>query len=397
MAKEPALSIPPLSVYLHFPWCVRKCPYCDFNSFTLHGQLPAADYVQALQADIAAQVQTFGLSERPVHSVFLGGGTPSLFAPDEIAAVLAFVRTQLSVNADAEITLEANPATVERGRFAEYRAAGITRVSLGAQSFDTVALAALGRIHTPADVHRAAEELHACGLDNFNLDLMFALPGQQRAGALADLRTALALQPAHLSHYQLTLEPGTEFAALPPPGIPEDELAWDMQQDCHDELAKQGFEHYEISAFAKPGRRCVHNLNYWRFGDYLGAGAGAHGKLSYARSGQIVRTTQAREPRRYQAQPVAGLVSRTVPAADLPFEFALNALRLLQGFEFDLYVERTGLAREQLLPPLQALEARGLLQQQQGRWQASALGLRFLNDVIERFLPTTNSPSGARV
>jgi oxygen-independent coproporphyrinogen-3 oxidase len=397
LAGEPALITPPLSVYLHFPWCVRKCPYCDFNSFTLHGELPAAGYVQALQADIAAQVQSNGLGDRRVHSVFLGGGTPSLFTPDEIGSVLAFLRTQLPLTADAEITLEANPATVERGRFAEYRAAGITRVSLGAQSFDADILQVLGRIHTPADVYRAAEELHACGLDNFNLDLMFALPGQLRAGALADLRAGLALQPAHLSHYQLTLEPGTEFAALPPPGIPEDELAWDMQQDCHDELAAQGFEHYEISGFARPGRRCAHNLNYWQFGDYLGAGAGAHGKLTDPLTGQIVRTTQQREPRRYQAQPVAGLTRRTVPAADLPFEFALNALRLLQGFEFDLYVERTGLPGALLLPPLQALAGRGLLQQQGSRWQASALGLRFLNDVIESFLPASNSPSAATV
>jgi oxygen-independent coproporphyrinogen-3 oxidase len=266
------------------------------------------------------------------------------------------LRAALPFAADAEITLEANPATVERGRFAEYRSAGVNRVSLGAQSFDPVVLKALGRIHVPADVHRAAQELHACGLDNFNLDVMFALPGQQRDGALADLREALALQPAHLSHYQLTLEPGTPFAALPPPALPDDDLAWEMQQDCHALLAAQGFGQYEVSGFARAGRQCVHNLNYWQFGDYLGLGAGAHGKVTDA-AGVIYRTTQLREPRRYQAKPVEGLQRRRVPAADLPFEFALNALRLVAGFEPALWVGRSGLDWQQMRPLLQKQQA----------------------------------------
>lgn len=367
---------------------MSKCPYCDFNSFTLHGALPARSYLGALRADLQAQAP--GLQDRPVVSVFLGGGTPSLFDPADIAAVLADLRAALAFAPQTEVTLEANPATVERGRFAEYRAAGVTRVSLGAQSFDPQVLKALGRIHVPADVQRAAEELHACGLDNFNLDLMFALPGQVREGALADLRQALALQPAHLSHYQLTLEPGTPFAALPPPNLPDDDLAWAMQQDCHAQLAAQGFGQYEVSGFARTGRRCVHNLNYWQFGDYLGLGAGAHGKLSTV-DGDIVRTTQQREPRRYQARPVEGLQRRVVPPADLPFEFLMNSLRLVEGFDLPLFTARTGLPEAAVLPGLQREQARGLLEPVEGRWRATAQGQRFLNDVLGAFLPDANS------
>ena len=326
------MNTSPLAVYLHFPWCVQKCPYCDFNSFTLSEPLPEERYLAALEADIAGQAA--GLAGRTVSSVFLGGGTPSLFAPAAIERVLGYLRARLPLAPDAEVTLEANPATVERGRFAEYRAAGVNRVSLGAQSFDPAILKILGRIHVPADVYRSAEELHASGLENFNLDLMYALPKQGRDGALRDLREALKLQPAHLSHYQLTLEPGTVFAARPPTGIPDEDLAWDMLVDCHAVLAEQGFEQYEVSAFARRGRQCRHNLNYWGFGDYLGVGAGAHGKLSYPETGLIVRTTHQREPRRYQADPLASLARRTVPAAELPFEFAMNALRLEPQAEF---------------------------------------------------------------
>ena len=385
MAREPALTAPPLALYVHFPWCVSKCPYCDFNSFTLHGTLPAGSYLDALRADFQAQLPA--VQGRQVVSVFMGGGTPSLFTPEDIGRVLQLLRTELPFADDAEVTLEANPATVERGRFAEYRSAGVNRVSLGAQSFDPVVLKALGRIHVPADVHRAAQELHACGLDNFNLDLMFALPGQQREGALSDLREALALQPAHLSHYQLTLEPGTPFAALPPPALPDDDLAWEMQEACHGVLAEQGFGQYEVSGFARAGRQCRHNLNYWQFGDYLGLGAGAHGKLTDADTGRIERTTQQREPRRYQARPVEGLQRRTVPPGDLPFEFAMNALRLVAGFEPALLIERTGLDWQQVLPLLQQQQARGLLEVVAGHWRATEQGQRFLNEVIASFLP----------
>ncbi len=385
---------PPLAVYLHFPWCVQKCPYCDFNSFTLSEPLPEQRYLAALKADIAAQAP--GLAGRIVSSVFLGGGTPSLFAPAAIERVLEYLGAHLPLAPDAEVTLEANPATVERGRFAEYRAAGVNRVSLGAQSFDPAILKILGRIHVPADVYRSAEELHASGLENFNLDLMYALPTQGRDGALRDLREALKLQPAHLSHYQLTLEPGTVFAARPPTGIPDEDMAWDMQTDCHAVLAEQGFEQYEVSAFARTGRQCRHNLNYWGFGDYLGVGAGAHGKLSFPETGLIERTTHQREPRRYQADPLASLARRTVPAAELPFEFAMNALRLKAGFELASYAERTGLAAADLMPRLEGLARRGLLEERDGRWQATERGFSFLNDVVGSFLDGEKSQAAAR-
>ncbi|HEV7633537.1 MAG TPA: radical SAM family heme chaperone HemW [Steroidobacteraceae bacterium] len=383
---------PPLAIYLHFPWCVSKCPYCDFNSYTLHDALPETRYLEALDADLAAQRP--GLQGRTVHSVFMGGGTPSLFSPAAIAGVIDRLRTGFSLAADAEITLEANPGTIERGRFAEYRAAGVNRVSLGAQTFDAATLKVLGRIHSAGDIEVAAGELHAAGLDNFNLDLMFALPGQSRAAALADLQAALALGPAHLSHYQLTLEPGTPYAARPPPRLPDDDLAWDMQRDCHELLAARGYAHYEISGFARPGRHCVHNLNYWQFGDYLGAGAGAHGKLSWVGRAAIERSTQLREPRRYQAAPVTGLVRRDVAERDLPFEFALNALRLIDGFDLSLFTTRTGLGADCILPQLHALAARELVNVAGQRWRATELGLRFLNDVLEAFLPAPISQVG---
>ncbi|MET0290981.1 MAG: radical SAM family heme chaperone HemW [Steroidobacteraceae bacterium] len=378
-------ALPPLSLYLHFPWCVQKCPYCDFNSFTLHGKLPETAYVEALCRDLAQQAPP--LAGRPIHSVFLGGGTPSLFSPRALEQVFDFVRSHFTLPPDTEITLEANPGTIERGRFAEYRAAGVNRVSLGAQSFDAATLKKLGRIHGPAEIGIAADELHAAGLDNFNLDLMFALPGQSKEGALADLESALALRPAHLSHYQLTIETGTVFAGTPPP-LPDDDLAWDMQLACHERLAREGFEHYEVSAFARPGRRSAHNLNYWRFGDYIGAGAGAHGKLSHSLPDGIVRTKQPREPRRYLVHAGTAPETELVEAGRLPFEFALNALRLRDGFEGTLFADRTGLPLDRVSPTLRRAQARGLLEESAGgAWRPTELGTRFLNDLISEFLP----------
>ncbi|HEV3285368.1 MAG TPA: radical SAM family heme chaperone HemW, partial [Steroidobacteraceae bacterium] len=274
-----ALATPSLSLYVHFPWCVRKCPYCDFNSYTLHGELAEEAYVQRLARDLAAQAPA--VSGREVGTVFFGGGTPSLFSPRAIGRVLESARAQLQLAPDAEVTLEANPGTIERGVFGEYRGAGVTRISLGAQSFDAARLASLGRIHSPAETSRAAAELHAAGLGNFNLDLMYALPGQDVTAALRDLTEALALEPAHVSHYQLTLEPGTVFAAQPP-ALPDDDVAAQMLGECAQQLAAAGYAQYEVSAYARSGRQCRHNLNYWRFGDYLGVGAGAHGKLTCA-------------------------------------------------------------------------------------------------------------------
>jgi oxygen-independent coproporphyrinogen-3 oxidase len=388
--------LPPLALYLHFPWCVRKCPYCDFNSHTLRDTLPEQRYVEALLADVAMQAPR--VAGREVRSIFLGGGTPSLFAPDALGRLFEGIRKLLSIAVDAEVTLEANPATVERGRFAEYRAAGINRVSLGAQSFDGETLKALGRIHQPSDVLRAADELHASDLANFNLDLMYALPDQTLAGALADVTNALALAPAHVSHYQLTLEPGTLFAARPPP-LPDEDLAWSMQVECQALLAAHGHEQYEVSAYARTGRTCRHNLNYWRFGDYLGAGAGAHGKVTQdaAANGGITieRSTHLREPRRYLAGAAEGPQWRQVPAADLPFEFMMNALRLKQGFDPDLFAQRTGQPFAVIAGPLQQLAAQGLVEWD-GQWHASPRGFQYVNELIAGFLPSPKSQTAAR-
>jgi oxygen-independent coproporphyrinogen-3 oxidase len=383
-------ALPPLALYLHFPWCVRKCPYCDFNSHELKEQLPEERYIDALLADVAAQSPR--AAGREVISLFLGGGTPSLFAPVALARLLAGLREHLAIGPGAEVTLEANPATVERGRFAKYRAVGINRVSLGAQSFDDETLKLLGRIHQRSDVLRAAAELHRSDLSNFNLDLMYALPHQSLRGALDDIEAALALEPGHVSHYQLTLEPGTLFAARPPP-LPDDELAWQMQLECQALLGARGYDQYEVSAYARPGRQCRHNLNYWRFGDYLGVGAGAHGKLS---GSSIARSTHLREPRRYFAAAAHGPEWREVPRADLSFEFMLNALRLTEGFAPAEFTAATGLAADSLNPTLQDLAADGLLELQRGRWRTTARGLQFLNEVLQRFLPGENSPAGAR-
>ena len=330
----------PIAVYVHLPWCVRKCPYCDFNSHAAPGDIPENTYVQALLADLDCDLDL--AAGRRVGSVFLGGGTPSLFSPEAIGALISGIAARLPLAPDAEITMEANPGTVEHGRFSGYRAAGINRVSLGAQSFDAEALKALGRIHGPGEIGLAVAELAAAGIDNFNLDLMYALPGQSREGALADVEAALALGPAHLSHYQLTLEPGTAFYHRPP-ALPDDELAFDMQQDCQQRLAQAGFGQYEVSAYARPGRQCRHNLNYWRFGDYLGIGAGAHGKATVG--GAIIRTEKPRSPREYlQGGGASGARRRSVAVAELPFEFMLNALRLQEGFELAGFEQATGQA-----------------------------------------------------
>jgi putative oxygen-independent coproporphyrinogen III oxidase len=369
---------------VHFPWCVRKCPYCDFNSYTLQGELDERRYVEALERDLEAQAAD--VRGREVVSIFFGGGTPSLFSPSAIGRVIDSARRHLALAADVEVTMEANPGAIERGRFGEYRAAGLTRVSLGAQSFDPRRLEVLGRIHSPDETRRAATELHAAGLHNFNLDLMYALPGQDVGAAVRDLEAALALEPAHVSHYQLTIEQGTVFAAQPP-DLPEDDAAADMLTECSLRLAEAGFAHYEVSAYARPDRQCRHNLNYWTFGDYLGVGAGAHGKLTFAKgAGSIVRTLQLREPRRYLAS-VPALVSRKEVVPDeLPFEFMLNALRLVQGFEVALFCTRTGLEWDVVAAPLNDLMDRGLLLRAGARVRPSPRGLQFLNELLLSFV-----------
>jgi oxygen-independent coproporphyrinogen-3 oxidase len=382
----------PLALYAHFPWCVQKCPYCDFNSHTLREELPEQRYVDALIGDLQAQLPD--VEPRPLTSIFLGGGTPSLFSPAAIGRVIEHARTALGFVDAIEITMEANPGTIERGKFAEYRGAGVTRVSLGAQSFDARQLKLLGRIHSADETRRAAEELHAAGLENFNLDLMYALPGQTAEEALADVRAALALAPSHLSQYHLTIEPGTLFAAAPPVQ-PADEIVEDMLDQSLSTLVAAGFEQYEVSGYARPGARCVHNLNYWEFGDYLGIGAGAHGKLSNSSKGFAVRTQQTREPRRYLAADPRALVRKTISVRDLPFEFAMNGFRLVEGFADDLFETRTGIPNAVLEDALSTLTARGLVERGQKRWRATPKGFRFLNEILVELLPDAEPSAGS--
>ena len=381
----------PLTLYVHMPWCVRKCPYCDFNSHQLKSAAPSGDYIDALIRDFEAELADLG--GRPIEAIFFGGGTPSLFAPEAFARLLEAFASRGRIVGDAEVTLEANPGTIERGRFAGYRAAGINRVSLGAQTFAPHALARLGRIHSPEDTYRAVDELRAAGLDNFNLDLMYALPEQTLDEALEDVRRACALLPAHISHYQLTLEPGTVFHNRPPP-LPDEDVAFRMQTECEGLLAQNGFEQYEVSAYARDGARCRHNLNYWRFGDYVGIGAGAHGKITASLPHGVHRTEKARQPRAYLEQLGAGAPGtgrsgerKAVAAGDLPFEFVLNALRLNEGFALADFESRTGLDASAVEPGLREGLARGLVEFAAPRWRASGLGRRFLNDLQAGFLP----------
>jgi oxygen-independent coproporphyrinogen-3 oxidase len=368
---------------------VQKCPYCDFNSYTLKDELPEQRYVENLLRDFDAQLPA--VAGRPISSIFLGGGTPSLFSPAAIRRLIEHVRQAAGfAQPTIEITLEANPGTIERGRFAEYEAAGITRVSLGAQSFDARQLKLLGRIHSADETRRAAEELHAAGLANFNLDLMYALPGQTGAEAEADVRAALALAPAHLSQYHLTIEPGTLFAAAPPVQ-PADDIVEDMLSRSLHVLGEAGFAQYEVSGYAKAGARCAHNLNYWSFGDYLGIGAGAHGKITLM-DGAIFRTQQVREPRRYLAADPRAFTRKVVNRRELPFEFAMNGFRLVDGFDDGLFSARTGLDSLVLKNALDPLIGRGLVERSPGRWRATAKGFRFLNDILVELLP---EPAGA--
>ncbi len=381
-------ALPPLSVYLHLPWCLRKCPYCDFNSHTAGAGVDTGHYVRALAADVEREAQD--LAGRPVGTVFLGGGTPSFFKPAEIRRVLEAVRTSFRLDPDAEITMEANPGALESGRLAGYREAGVNRLSLGAQSFDDAALGRLGRIHDAADIRRAFSEARDAGFDNINLDLMFALPGQDLAGATADLEEALRLAPEHISRYQLTLEPNTRFHAAPPAGLPDEDLAFEMQERGGELLERAGYAQYEVSAWARPGRRCRHNLNYWLFGDYVGAGAGAHGKLTRA-DGSVRRTQKTANPRLFMEQAEAGRAGpapREIAPEELGFEYLLNALRLNDGFTEAAFTARTGLAFQSLGSAVEAARERGLLATDgAGGWRPTRLGRLYLNDLQALFLP----------
>lgn len=379
------LSAPPLALYAHFPWCVRKCPYCDFNSHRAPAEIPEQQYVDALLEDLGHDLTL--TPSRPLVSIFLGGGTPSLFSPEALQRFLSGVRALVASDDALEVTMEANPGTVEHGRFAEYRDAGVNRVSLGAQSFDDEQLKKLGRIHSSSEIRKAAEELHRAGMTNFNIDLMYGLPGQSLREARADVEAAISLEPTHISHYQLTLEPGTAFFHQPPVLPATDEL-WDMQCACQAQLAQAGFEQYEVSAYARTGRRCIHNLNYWEFGDYFGLGAGAHGKLTQPPT--LQRTERRKQPRDYLSHPAAERViaNRAVPEIERSFEFMLNALRLRQGFSRALFETRTGVRWDVLLPLLQGANEKGLLRELRPEyWVSTDLGWRFLNDLQAQFLP----------
>ncbi len=377
-------ALPPLALYIHVPWCLRKCPYCDFNSHEFAGELPQQRYIDALLADLdAALPQVWG---RRVVSVFIGGGTPSLFEPAAIERLLGAVRARLPLEPGCEITLEANPGSFERERFRGFRDAGVTRLSVGVQSFDDAKLAALGRVHDARQAHAALEEARSA-FESFNIDLMYALPGQDETALAADLDAALRYQPPHLSLYHLTIEPNTRFALQPPQALPDDDSAARMLDLIVERTAAAGLQRYEVSAFARSGHRCSHNLNYWRFGDYLGIGAGAHGKLSFP--DRIVRQVRWREPATYMQQALAGTAlsnEQLVTAAELPFEYMLNALRLKDGFSLQQFSERTGLRSDVLGPALAKAQAKGLVEIDGLQVRASARGFDFLSDLQALFL-----------
>jgi oxygen-independent coproporphyrinogen-3 oxidase len=384
LAAPPELGLPPLSLYVHLPWCVRKCPYCDFNSYETRGELPERAYVGALLRDLDAE--TDEARERPLQSIFIGGGTPSLFSGTAIRALLDGIRARVALAPDAEITLEANPGAAEAGRFAEFRAAGVNRLSIGIQSLRDRQLAALGRVHDAETALAAVELARRAGFDNFNLDLMYALPADDPDGALADLAAALEQNPAHLSWYQLTLEPNTAFERKPPTLPPDEEIAA-IERRGRALLAEHGFERYEISAYARPGRRCRHNLNYWEFGDYLGIGAGAHGKLT-RHPFAVERRAKTRNPRTYLATagtPAAVTVERSGNPAQIALEYLMNALRLVDGVAVAAFEQRTGQTVAALGAHLAVAHERGWLHADGERLRTTPRGLEMLNRVLELF------------
>jgi len=376
-------ALPPLALYVHLPWCLKKCPYCDFNSHEQPQDLPEQRYLDAVVADLESALPL--IWGRGVHSIFIGGGTPSLFAPSSIDRLLADIRARLRLEADCEVTLEANPGTFEKDRFRAYRDAGVTRLSIGVQSFNDAHLKALGRVHDRAQALAAVEEA-AKAFDTFNLDIMYALPGQTVEQLDQDLDTALQFAPPHISIYHLTIEPNTYFAKYPP-SVPEDDEAYAMLDRITERVGEAGLERYEVSAYARANHRCRHNLNYWQFGDYLGIGAGAHSKLSFAH--RVLRQVRLRDPRRYMEQALAGrplAQEDEVARADLPFEFMLNALRLRMGFGLRDFTERTGLPLTAIEAALQEAERKGLLERDFARVRPTQRGFDFLSDLQALFL-----------
>jgi oxygen-independent coproporphyrinogen-3 oxidase len=393
MSGAPLRELPPLGVYVHVPWCLRKCPYCDFNSHEKRGDVPEERYVDALLADLeAALPNVWG---RRAHTIFIGGGTPSLLSPEAIDRLLVGIRTRLPLDAEAEITMEANPGTFERERFRGFRAAGVNRLSVGVQSFDDGKLAALGRVHAAHEARRALEAAIEI-FPTVNADLMYGLPAQSLEEALRDVAEAVAIGPAHISAYHLTLEPDTHFHRFPPQ-LPDADIAADMQEAIERTLAQAGYGHYETAAFARPGHRARHNLNYWTFGDYIGIGAGAHGKISFAE--RILRESRQRKPESYMRAALEGNAideSREVGDEERPFEFMLNALRLIDGFAAELFERRTGLPLVAIARELEAAEGDGLIARDATTIVPTLKGQRFLNELLERFLPGSR-PAPRRV
>ncbi|MEM7054486.1 MAG: radical SAM family heme chaperone HemW [Pseudomonadota bacterium] len=382
------LSLPPLSLYVHLPWCVAKCPYCDFNSHALPEVLPEQAYADALLADLELELPR--IWGRTVHTVFFGGGTPSLFSAEAIERILNGVSARVALAPHAEITLEANPGTVEHDRFEAYRAAGVNRISLGIQSFHNQHLQALGRVHDGKQARIAIDAVKHAGFDNFNLDLMWALPGQTVEQAMQDVEQALAFDPPHLSHYQLTIEPNTVFAAHPPE-LPDEDTVWEIQDRTAERLTAAGFESYEISAWAKPGRVCQHNLNYWRFGDYIGIGAGASGKITLPAEQVILRTRRKKVPKSWlnaAADQRFIAEQKAIPEIDLPLEYMLNRSRLAEPIPLQEFSERTGLAADALTPALDEAEQKGLIEINRQTIYRTERGARYLNDFQALFLPS---------
>ncbi len=381
-----AVPLPPLSLYVHLPWCVRKCPYCDFNSYERRGTLPELGYVAALQRDVRSERSL--AQGRRIGSVFIGGGTPSLFSGEAIAELLQVIAGELELAAEVEVTLEANPGAVDAARFAAFRAAGVNRLSIGVQSFRDEQLRALGRVHDAAEARRAVGLARSAGFDNVNLDLMYGLPGDEVDGALADLEWALELAPAHLSWYQLTLEPNTGFARRPPP-LPSEEIVVEIETRGRRLLAAEGYGRYEVSAYARSMRQCAHNLNYWQFGDYLGIGAGAHGKVTLGAAPTIERRAKTRSPRTYgetAGTAAAVSVTRASEPHEVALEFLLNALRLVEGVPASWFVERTGRTLESIALPRSRAVERGWLDEDSFRLRPTAAGLTLLNRMLELFV-----------
>ena len=381
------LTPQPLSLYIHIPWCVQKCPYCDFNSHALKHDIPEQDYINALIKDLDDDIARFKLQNRQLHTIFIGGGTPSLFSANGIGEILSQVKARFNIDEDHfEVTLEANPGTVEADKFVGFAKAGVTRLSIGVQSFESDKLIKLGRIHDSDQAQKAARLAKTAGIKSFNLDLMHGLPEQNLENALDDLKTAIALEPDHISWYQLTIEPNTAFYSKPPE-LPQDETLWSIQEQGVELLEAAGYHQYEISAYAKDGKKCQHNLNYWRFGDYLGIGCGAHGKVTDIASGKLIRTVKIKHPKGYLTPGRAALDQLVeVEQDDLTFEFLMNQLRLKEAFSTTHFSQCTGLDKNELEIQLTLAKTKGLMANQDQLWQVTEKGHRYLNELLSQFL-----------